>query len=178
MLPTEIEDLYAHMLTRIDEVYRREAAQFFGMMIQKPIMHLDCYSFSLLDLALAFFEGLEDLILSSSLEADLREIIDLCDTRRKKIIVTCAGLLEVQGQSFRHSRVNDVGLNMRREGSAWALENFDAKSVSTLVDPNPSKERSLGTLEVVFNETEINFGVGSSDGDRLPTRTPWSKELH
>lgn len=55
------------------------------MIIQKPTMHLDCYSFSLLDLALAFFEGLEDLILSSSLEPDLREIIDLCDTRRKKI---------------------------------------------------------------------------------------------
>ena len=73
------------------------------MMIQKPTMHLDYYSFSLLDLALAMFEGLDDLILSSSLEVELREIIDLCDTRRKKVVVTCAGLLEVQGQSFRHS---------------------------------------------------------------------------
>ena len=159
LLPTEIEDLYAHMLTRIDKVYRREAAQFFGMMIQKPIMHFDYHSFSLLDLALAFFEGLDDLILSSSLEVDLREIIDLCDTRRKRVVVTCAGLLEVQGQSFRHSRVGDVGLNMRREGSACASENIDAKSVSTLVDPTPSKEGSLGTLEVIFNGTEINVGL-------------------
>ena len=48
---------------------------------------------------------------------------------------------------------------MRREGSACASENVDAKSVSTLVDPNPSKEGSLESLEVVFNETEKKVGL-------------------
>ena len=117
LLPTEIEDLYVNMLDRVDRIYRKEAAQSFEYMMKKQSMDWDFGGVSLLDMAFVVFDGLDDLVLSSPSAVNLREILDLCNTRRKKIPITCAGLLEVQGRSYRRAEVDDVGLNMRRRSS-------------------------------------------------------------
>jgi hypothetical protein len=113
---------------------------------------------SLLDMALAVFDGLDDLVLTSSSAVKLREIKDLCNATRKRIPITCAGLLEVQGGSYRRPGVDDVWLNMRRRSSDSSSEDTDGISSSDLVGQSPLKETSHEDLEVAFDVPEIHVG--------------------
>ena len=83
LMPSDIEDLYAHMLSKIDKVYRTQAAKLLQMALSN-------LTGSLFTLALAFFgrfDRVSDVYLS--------DIISCCKEARNKIPTICAGLLEV-----------------------------------------------------------------------------------
>ena len=86
-LPDEIEGIYIRMLHRIDKPYRQEASCFLRMAILEPRM-------SVLEHALASYNGLENMLLSTD-EIPKQELVLLCQSTRKKLITRCAGLLEI-----------------------------------------------------------------------------------
>lgn len=90
-LPDEIEGIYIRMLHRIDKPYRQEASCFLRMAILVPGM-------SVLNHALASYNGLENMLLSAD-GIPKRELVLLCQSTRKKLITRCAGLLEISESS-------------------------------------------------------------------------------
>ena len=90
-LPSEVEGIYARMLHRIDKTYLREASIFL-------MMALSDFVLSVLQLALASYPGLEDMLLSAD-EISEQQIVSLCQSTRNKLITRCVGLLEVQEPS-------------------------------------------------------------------------------
>lgn len=93
ILPAGLEDLYAHMLTRIDKVHRKEAAWF----LQIALSFLEDGKLenpSLLDYTLAVYERL-DRDLGSPANFPSQDVINRCQPTRRRITTTCAGLLEV-----------------------------------------------------------------------------------
>ena len=86
-LPNEIEGIYTRMLNRIDSTYLQEASMFLKMALDEPRL-------SILELALASYRGLEEMLLSAD-EISLRKVVSLCRSIRNKLLTRCAGLLEV-----------------------------------------------------------------------------------
>ena len=86
-LPDEVEGIYARMLSQIEKVYRKEASIFLQMASQT-----ECRS--VLEFVLASHDQLEDM-LGSSGPLPERELIAKSHLARKRIVTTCAGLLEV-----------------------------------------------------------------------------------
>ena len=91
-LPSEVEGVYLGMLHQIDKVYRHEASRFLQMAVHVP-------GLPLLYHALATYKGLDNLLFAADKVSD-RELILLCQSTRKRILATCAGLLEVRAHQF------------------------------------------------------------------------------
>lgn len=91
ILPTTLEDLYAHMLGNIDKVHRKEAAWFLQI-----ALHQD--SETLLQFTLAVHDKL-DRDLESSANFPSQNVINKCQPTRKRITTTCSGLLEIHSQT-------------------------------------------------------------------------------
>lgn len=87
ILPSTLEDLYAHMLDRIQKVHRKEAAWFLKFALLED-------SKTLLDFTLGTYEGL-DQDLASSANFPVDNVVNHCQLTRRRINTTCAGLLEV-----------------------------------------------------------------------------------
>ena len=83
LMPSGIEDLYAHMLSKIDVVYQKEAAQLLQMALAD-------LTGSLLDVALAVYK-----IFDQRPDISLEDALHLCGKTRKRIPSISAGLLEV-----------------------------------------------------------------------------------
>lgn len=81
--PSEIEALYAKMLSNIDEIYRRDAALLFQMGLANLTQ-------SLLDVALALYNGFDCLS-----EISIRDALLFSERTQRRIPIICAGLLEV-----------------------------------------------------------------------------------
>lgn len=86
-LPSEVEGVYSRMLLHIDKIYRQEASRFLQMAVHKP-------GLSVLEHAFASCRDLDNMLLSAD-NVSKRELVLLCQYTRKRIIATCAGLLEV-----------------------------------------------------------------------------------
>ena len=100
ILPTTLEDLYAHMLGNIDKVHRKEAARFLQL-----ALHWE--SRTLLDFTLAVYEKL-DRDLESSAEFPSRNVINQCHSTKKRISTTCSGILEVHEEPEASFLVNTI----------------------------------------------------------------------
>lgn len=87
-LPSEVEGIYLRMLLHIDKPYRQEASGFLQMALHRPYL-------TILDLALASYKDLDNTLLYADVFSK-REMVLLCQRTRKRIIATCAGLLEVR----------------------------------------------------------------------------------
>lgn len=87
ILPTTLEDIYAHMLNKIQKVHWKEAAWFLTFALLED-------SSTLLDFALATYPRL-DHDLESSADFPVDDVISHCRPTRRRIITTWAGLLEV-----------------------------------------------------------------------------------
>ena len=85
-MPSDIEDLYTHMLGKIDKVYRKQAAELFQMTLLDR-SHLINHLFSL---GLAHFRGYK-----KTSDISLSDIIAYSEEARNKIPTICAGLLEI-----------------------------------------------------------------------------------
>lgn len=95
ILPDEIEGIYAHMLQRIDKVYRKEAAQYLHLVLNSPTT-------SLFDIALAGYNRIDSVLLSSS-DVSLGDICRHCHLTGQRIATTCHGILEVREHDHLHS---------------------------------------------------------------------------
>lgn len=82
-MPSDIEDLYTHMLDKIDKVYRRQAAKLFQTNDWGGRISLFIYG-------LAHFSRSKKIS-----DVGLNDIIAYCEEARTKIPTICAGLLEV-----------------------------------------------------------------------------------
>lgn len=87
ILPTTLEELYAHMLNKIHKAHWKEAAWFLRFALQAD-------SDTLLDFTLGVYPQL-DHDLGSSVHVPVENVISHCQRTRRRIITTCAGLLEV-----------------------------------------------------------------------------------
>ena len=81
--PSDIEALYAQMLSHIEVVYREEAAQLF-------LMALEGLSNSLLNVALTLCNGF-----TRGSEMSIQEALHLCRRTQQRLPTVCAGLLEI-----------------------------------------------------------------------------------
>ena len=101
-LPNEAEGIYIRMLDRIDRIYVREASMFLKMALNHRIL-------SVLELAIAFYPGLEDMLLSAD-EISEQKIVSLCRSIRNKLATRCVGFLEVHepsGQDMKRQTTSD-----------------------------------------------------------------------
>lgn len=83
VMPSDIEDVYTHMLSKIDKVYRTQAAKLFQM----ALSHL---TKSLFTFALALFGRFDEVS-----DVCLSDTISCSKEAGNKIPTICAGLLEV-----------------------------------------------------------------------------------
>ena len=81
--PSDIEALYAQMLSKVEVVYREEAAHLF-------LLALVGLSNSLLNVALALFNGF-----NRGYEISIQEALHLCYRTSRRVPMVSAGLLEV-----------------------------------------------------------------------------------
>ncbi len=96
ILPSGLEDLYAHMLNNIQKVHRKEAAWFFQFSLFEDSKSK---TKTLLDFTLAVYERL-DHDLGFSADFPTGDVISRCELTRRRIITTCVGLLEVHGKDL------------------------------------------------------------------------------
>lgn len=99
-MPSDIEDMYAHMLSNIEGVYRQDAALLLEMRLAE-------LSTSLLNSALALHNVSEQ-----TPHLSIERAISLCKLSKRRISSICAGLLEVD----REEKSPDVGANQRARG--------------------------------------------------------------
>ena len=86
-LPDKVEDLYEHMLQKINRVHREEAAQYLQLILHKGDL-------SLFIVALGSHKRIDDILQFSS-DITISDIRHHCDLIGERVATTCRGLLEV-----------------------------------------------------------------------------------
>lgn len=102
ILPQEIGDLYLHMLERLDTIYQDWARNFLRLMILRNRL-LGDKQMTLLDFALAAYDGTDAVIASGLRESDIEHLVSECRKLRTQILIRCAGLLELEAPQFDES---------------------------------------------------------------------------
>lgn len=92
LMPSDIEKMYAHMLSNIDQVYREEAALLLHMA-------LNGLTGSILNVTLALNRVFDQIP-----ELSVEHAISLCNSAKRRIPTICAGLLEVHEKDYRTER--------------------------------------------------------------------------
>lgn len=105
LLPDEIEELYAHMLERIDKVHREEVASYLQIILQVYRTP------SISEIALALYEG-RDGLFSPQSTLPLVEIASQCTSVRERIKLICAGLLEFRDQPDHAKEQKNIGVEL------------------------------------------------------------------
>lgn len=181
ILPTKLEDLYAHMLYRIKKIHREEAAWF----LQFALLEKDNLEDMLLHFVLAVYEWL-DRDLRSSADFLSQKVSSHYSSIRKRIIVTCAGLLEVHGKKSRsEAELNDLEITnpekvtvtfLHRTGREFFLESEQGKRfLDTNASPNRNvyvvwakvlvtKLRMLGFAQINLDLAETNLDFAHTRG--------------
>jgi hypothetical protein len=98
ILPRDLEDLYHHMLSRIDPFYMEKAARMFQV-VQRALQPLNIFAFALTDDTYA-----EKSITLPICPWTKAEQFKICQTMEDRIKVRCAGLLEVSYYNIQPSR--------------------------------------------------------------------------
>lgn len=101
ILPTEIEEVYGHMLQGIDKVYRKEVARYIQSVLGEG-------RWSLFEFALAQHKRIDDIVLLAP-DMSISDVYQHCKSIRMRIDATCKGFLEVHELMNREqwqSRVN------------------------------------------------------------------------
>lgn len=89
ILPTEIEELFGHMLQGIDKVYRKEVARYIRLPLKVKTR------WTLFEFALAGHKRIDDILLFSP-DISLSDIQQHCKSIKERIEATCKGFLEVR----------------------------------------------------------------------------------
>ena len=107
-LPSEVEGIYASMLSRIEKPHRKEASQLLQLALHGKIH-------SLLDFSVASYARLDEMLESTG-EMSESDLILMLTRTRKRILATCAGLLEI----------HDKGV--RENVESWSIYDSDSSS--------------------------------------------------
>ena len=98
LLPSEMGDLYVHMLNKISKSHRKEAVRYLQLILNwTGDFEAEIYrplNPSLSLIALAEYNKLDDLLRMTS-EMDISDVIAHCDRTAKRIATICAGFLEI-----------------------------------------------------------------------------------
>ena len=135
-LPRDIDRLYNHMWSRlnqdqeIQDVYRAEAAFYFQFILKALDIH-KTLSISLFDLMVASEKSLDDPVVD---EEDI-ELVELCRVVEKRMIVRCAGLLEV----------------------VWSSESGGIPWDKMLVVGESGRSRTLSKIRHLAENTTVTF---------------------
>jgi hypothetical protein len=101
LLPSDLEALYAHMLSRIEPFYQEKASEMFQLIRAsrqfKPIHHAVIHrQMTLFALALADEDDYELAISTQAKPWELAHIQERCEIMAARLKCRCAGLLEIQ----------------------------------------------------------------------------------
>ena len=124
-MPTEIEDVYIHLLNRISKFYKAETAQVLEFILQVNSIHEFRYcrrQCSVLDVALSLHREL-DHIISSSADVCTTDILLQCDRTRRRLFTTCSAFLEIKdldrdSSLLTHLDLNDHQMDLFQNGNA------------------------------------------------------------
>ena len=109
-MPTEIEDVYVHLLNRISKFYKAETAHILKIILEtRSNDGLIVYAGqrSLLDVALSLHKEL-DYIISSSTDICTTDILSQCDRTRRRLFTTCSAFLEIKDLDLDSSLQKDL----------------------------------------------------------------------
>ena len=136
ILPTEIEEVYGHMLHGIDKVYRKEVAQYIRSVLDVKD------KWSLLQIALGEHNRIDDILLFSE-EISIWDILRHCKLVGERIAATCKGFLEVREW---------------KENEEWQRDEAERFSTS-LEDQNiPLEQREeLREMKFLHDSTRVEF---------------------
>ena len=124
-MPTEIEDVYVHLLNRISSFYKTETAQILKIILQTRSITESSYhdvQYSVLDVALLLHKEL-DYIISSSTDICTTDIILRCDRTRRRLLTTCSAFLEIKdiyldSGLLKHLHFSEQQMELYRSGNA------------------------------------------------------------
>ena len=136
ILPTEVEGVYAHMLHRIDKVYRKEVAQHIRLVIDVK------HGWSLFEIALAEHKRIDDILLFSE-EISTWDLSQHCKSVGERIAATCKGFLEI-----RDVKVDE---EVQRDNAARFSQILEDQNI-------PLEQREeLRELELLNEYTRVEF---------------------
>lgn len=178
-LPPEIEDVYAYMLNRIDQIHRQEAAVYLRIALghwEKQRIFYGELSFFVL--ALMTFPKLDNLF---QLPRDLRisDIIRHCRWTKERLSTTCVGLLEVHSPDM-------TGIQVSSESEDGSSQ---VSSKHPIIEQNPLEEAEIRSyyddtsrpvVQVKFlHRTTLDFFSKSNKGKAfLKENTPAEFQYH
>lgn len=151
LLPEEIEELYGHMLQKIDKVYGKEVAQYLQL-----ILHLN--SQSLFGIALAVYKRLDEVVLFSP-DITISDIRNHCKFIGTRIATTCKGFLEVQEQSSLHEWQKNVNDPSSTPEAGDVSRNFSRNLLKSVEDQRTPLEQRGDLIETKFYQarTRVDF---------------------
>jgi hypothetical protein len=132
LLPPDLENLYKHMLARIDKFYLEQASQLFQLIRaageQSEVTGIrEAEPFSVLTLSMADEED-EDLAVKAEIKPLIeRKIVSKCESMEGRIKSRCAGLLEVyeyRGDGYQISEAIQSKADSRVQYLHWTVRDF------------------------------------------------------
>ena len=136
ILPTEIEEVYGHMLHEIDKVYRKEVARYL-----RSVLDVE-EGWSLFEIALAEHKRIDDILLFSE-AISLSDIHQHCKSVGERIAATCKGFLEVREMKW---------------NKEWQRD--EAESFSKLLEDRnipPEQHEELREMTLLHKFTRVEF---------------------
>ena len=136
ILPTEIEEVYGHMLHGIDKVYRKEVARYIRLVLDFK------EGLSLFEIALAEHKRIDDILLFSE-EISFLDMHQHCKSVGERIAATCKGFLEVRERE----RLEE----WQRDDAKWFLNTLDDRNI-------PLEQREeLTKMQFLHRCTRVEF---------------------
>ena len=118
LLPSEMGDLYVHMLNKINKVHRKEAVHYLRLVLpwESNFRSQRSPNPSLLLMAFAVYDKLDDLLRMKP-EIDVPDVTAHCDRTAKRIATTCAGFLEIHSDpvAYEQSAKSESDLSESQE---------------------------------------------------------------
>jgi hypothetical protein len=99
VLPKDLEDLYEHMVLRVDESYREEASRLYQIVAAAVDSRPDDWTSGiyLTILGVVFVEKDSDLAITAQMQfLEQAEVCSRCQRMTYRLVSRCGGLLEVQ----------------------------------------------------------------------------------
>ena len=91
-LPTEIEEVYAHLLNRMNKIWAAQIIHFVLQGIFSSTAKGLFWDPSILDVALSFKEM--DRLLDSDLDICVTDVLSQCQRTERRLLTTCFGFLD------------------------------------------------------------------------------------
>ena len=189
-MPTEIVDVYVHLLEKISKFYKAETAQILRKILQASSVdkkiRFRVGPCSVLDVALSLFKEL-DHIISPSADVCTTDILLQCDRTRRRLFTTSSAFLEVKDFDSDSSLLTSLHFSeeqMELFRSGNATVDFLHRSAADFFEKGQGREWLKENL-VIEHQTPISdflktqiakirlLGFPVSDEDKRSRDCPW-----